>query len=153
MLKVIKNLLFVSKVLYLLTPTPEDGKEIGEDVVWETEDQGDLGSEDEKEVSGMEAKEKSSPASLLWIMKKLLVMATREAAHSPKDSLKVSLSSANNTFSSENVKVSVTFTVHKCKWLKKTRAAGDFHKWTCKWEQHFSSSGQEGIQHQLLSLA
>lgn len=116
MLKVIKNLLFVSKVLYLLAPTPEDGKEIDEDVVWETEDQGDLGSEDEKEVSGMEAKEKSSPASLLWVMKKLLVMATREAAHSPKDSLKVSLFSANNTFSSENtVKVSVTFTVHKRK--------------------------------------
>ncbi|XP_032077159.1 small subunit processome component 20 homolog [Thamnophis elegans] len=86
--QVIKNLLFVSKVLYLLAPTPEDGKEIGEDVVWETEDQGDVGSEDEKEISGMEAKEKSSPASLLWVMKKVLVMATREAAHSPKDSLK-----------------------------------------------------------------
>ncbi|XP_026548510.1 small subunit processome component 20 homolog [Notechis scutatus] len=86
--QVIKNLLFVSKVLYLLAPTPEDDKEIGEDVVWETEDQGDLGSEDEKETSAMEAKEKSSPASLLWVMKKLLVMATREAAYSPKDSLK-----------------------------------------------------------------
>ncbi|XP_039210035.1 small subunit processome component 20 homolog [Crotalus tigris] len=86
--QVIKNLLFVSKVLYLLAPTPEDGKEIGENVVWEIEDQGNLGSEDEKEISGMEAKEKSSPASLLWVMKKLLVMATREAAHSPKDSLK-----------------------------------------------------------------
>ncbi|XP_063164718.1 small subunit processome component 20 homolog [Candoia aspera] len=86
--QVIKNLLFVSKVLYLLAPAPEDGKEIVEDVGWETEDQGDLGSEDEKEISGMEAKEKSSPASLLWVMKKLLVMATREAAHSPKDSLK-----------------------------------------------------------------
>ncbi|KAG8138018.1 hypothetical protein E2320_003952 [Naja naja] len=86
--QVIKNLLFVSKVLYLLAPTPEDDKEIGEDVIWETEDQGDLGSEDEKETSAMEAKEKSSPASLLWVMKKLLVMATREAAYSPKDSLK-----------------------------------------------------------------
>uniref|UniRef100_A0A670XP62 UTP20 small subunit processome component n=1 Tax=Pseudonaja textilis TaxID=8673 RepID=A0A670XP62_PSETE len=86
--QVIKNLLFVSKVLYLLAPTPEDDKEIGGDVVWETEDQGDLGSEDEKETSAMEAKEKSSPASLLWVMKKLLVMATREAAYSPKDSLK-----------------------------------------------------------------
>lgn len=123
--KVIKNLLFVSKVLYLLAPTPEDGKEIGENVVWKIEDQGDLGSEDEKEISGMEAKEKSSPASLLWVMKKLLVMATREAAYSPKDALKVGLSSANDTFSSENtVKVSVTFIVYKRKWLKKTSAAG-----------------------------
>ncbi|XP_062989767.1 small subunit processome component 20 homolog [Elgaria multicarinata webbii] len=89
--QVVKNLLFIAKVLYLLAPSPEDGKEISEEVGQEPEDQGDSGDEDENETSALEvkeAKEKNNPATLLWVMKRLSVMATREAAYSPKDPLK-----------------------------------------------------------------
>ncbi|XP_061495457.1 small subunit processome component 20 homolog isoform X2 [Rhineura floridana] len=89
--QVVKNLLFVAKVLYLLAPPPEIGKEISEEVGQETEDHNDLGEEDEHETLIMgvnEAKEKNSPATLLQLMKRLLALATREAAYSPKDPLK-----------------------------------------------------------------
>ncbi|XP_060633217.2 small subunit processome component 20 homolog [Anolis sagrei] len=85
--QIIKNLLFIAKVLYLLVPAPEDGNEISEG----TEDQEDLEGEDENETLGTdtkEAEEKKSPATLLWLMKKLFIMASREAAYSPKDPLK-----------------------------------------------------------------
>ncbi|XP_028601568.2 small subunit processome component 20 homolog isoform X2 [Podarcis muralis] len=88
--QVVKNLLFVAKVLYLMAP-PEDGKEINDEVGQDAEEQEDFGEDVENETSTMEAKddkEKSSPATLLWVMKRLLALASREAAYSPKDPLK-----------------------------------------------------------------
>ncbi|XP_042326453.1 small subunit processome component 20 homolog isoform X2 [Sceloporus undulatus] len=85
--QVIKNLLFIAKVLHVLVPAPEDSKEISD----ETEDQEDLEGEDENETlatEGKDAEEIKSPATLLWMMKKLFIMASREAAYSPKDPLK-----------------------------------------------------------------
>ncbi|KAJ6656317.1 hypothetical protein lerEdw1_003820 [Lerista edwardsae] len=92
--QVVKNLLFVAKVLYLLAPAPEEGKEISEDVVSEAEGQDTAGGDHENESSAAEEKEdeemedKDKPATLLWVMKRLFVMATREAAYSPKEPLK-----------------------------------------------------------------
>lgn len=92
-MKVIKNLLFVAKVLYLLAPAPEDGKETSEEADHETaEGQDALEQEEENALAAMEETEdedKNRAASLLWVMKRLLVMSTREAAFSPKDPLKV----------------------------------------------------------------
>ncbi|XP_061213380.1 small subunit processome component 20 homolog [Neopsephotus bourkii] len=90
--QVIKNLLFVAKVLYLLAPPSEEGKEAKGDLGCEVEEQ--EASEDEKDISaqGEEEKadkeEKGQPATLLWLMKKLSLMAKREAAYSPKIPLK-----------------------------------------------------------------
>ncbi|XP_053108089.1 small subunit processome component 20 homolog isoform X2 [Hemicordylus capensis] len=91
--QVIKNLLFVAKVLYLLAPAPEEGREVSEEVGCETEDQdasGGAGENEtlEEEKDDEETEEKSKPVTLLWVMNKLFVMATREAAYSPKDHLK-----------------------------------------------------------------
>ncbi|XP_077195287.1 small subunit processome component 20 homolog isoform X2 [Paroedura picta] len=93
--QVVKNLLFVAKVLYLLTPEPDKDNEMNEEVCCETESQENaVVGEDENETSAMEeredeeAEEKSKPATLLWVMKRLSVMAKREAAYSPKDPLK-----------------------------------------------------------------
>ncbi|XP_048356593.1 small subunit processome component 20 homolog isoform X1 [Sphaerodactylus townsendi] len=92
--QVVKNLLFVAKVLYLLAPGPEEGKEINKEVCCETESQDAFAGEGEDETSAVEeredeeAEEKSRPATLLWLMKRLSVMAKREAAYSPKDPLK-----------------------------------------------------------------
>ncbi|XP_054845011.1 small subunit processome component 20 homolog [Eublepharis macularius] len=90
--QVIKNLLFVAKVLYLLAPAPDE--EMNEEVCCETESQDVIAGKDENGTSVMEeredeeAEEKSRPATLLWVMKRLSVMAKREAAYSPKDPLK-----------------------------------------------------------------
>ncbi|KAJ7422794.1 Small subunit processome component 20 like protein [Pitangus sulphuratus] len=85
--QVIKNLLFVAKVVYLLAPASEEGKE-AEELSCEVEEQ--EASEDEKDISaqGEDTQEKGHPATLLWLMKKLSVMAKREAAYSPKVPLK-----------------------------------------------------------------
>ncbi|XP_071408091.1 small subunit processome component 20 homolog [Pithys albifrons albifrons] len=89
--QVIKNLLFVAKVVYLLAPTSEEDKE-AEEFSCEVEEQ--EASEDEKGISGQgdeekeETQEKGQPATLLWLMEKLSVMAKREAAYSPKVPLK-----------------------------------------------------------------
>uniref|UniRef100_A0A8C3DQV7 UTP20 small subunit processome component n=1 Tax=Corvus moneduloides TaxID=1196302 RepID=A0A8C3DQV7_CORMO len=90
--QVIKNLLFVAKVLYLLAPASEEGKEAGGELSCEVEEQ--EVSEDEKDTSAQgeeereDTQEKGQPATLLWLMKKLSVMAKREAAYSPKVPLK-----------------------------------------------------------------
>ncbi|XP_015276790.1 PREDICTED: small subunit processome component 20 homolog [Gekko japonicus] len=90
--QVVKNLLFVAKVLYLLVPDPDKDDGMNEEVVCETESQDAFVGEDENETSAMEEREdeeeKSRPATLLWVMKRLSVMAKREAAYSPKDPLK-----------------------------------------------------------------
>lgn len=95
--QVIKNLLFVGKVIYLIspesdvTPPEEEAKE-------EEEQQRENGDEEEEEEE-KEEKEKEEeeeeeddkddrPPSLLWLMKKLALMAKREAAYTPKVPLK-----------------------------------------------------------------
>uniref|UniRef100_A0A3B3UBG5 UTP20 small subunit processome component n=1 Tax=Poecilia latipinna TaxID=48699 RepID=A0A3B3UBG5_9TELE len=93
--QVIKNLLFVGKVIYLISPeshitTLEEGK--NETGNGEDADQDDGDHEDEQEVEEEEEEvdnEKDNrPPSLLWLMKKLSLMAKREAAYAPKVPLK-----------------------------------------------------------------
>ncbi|XP_023206380.1 small subunit processome component 20 homolog isoform X1 [Xiphophorus maculatus] len=87
--QVIKNLLFVGKVIYLISPEShitslEDGKnemENGED--------GDHKEEQEvEEEEEVDDEKDNRPPSLLWLMKKLSLMAKREAAYAPKVPLK-----------------------------------------------------------------
>ncbi|XP_040263163.1 small subunit processome component 20 homolog [Bufo bufo] len=83
--QVIKNLLFVAKVMYLLHPEVEDTQTVTEE---EINDQGEKedGSEDEEDAEKETSDEKV--ATLMWLMKKLSILATREAAHTPKIPLK-----------------------------------------------------------------
>lgn len=101
----IKNLLFVAKVIYLISPESDDasaqdqnGEEEGEEQeVEEEEEEGENGhgrEEDEEAAQEKEEEEDENenedrPPSLLWLMKKLLLMAKREAANTPKVPLKV----------------------------------------------------------------
>lgn len=95
-LQVIKNLLFVAKVVYLLAPALEEEKEAEGELGCEVEEQEAEGDEEEKDTSAQgegereDTEEKGQPATLLWLMKKLSLMAKREAAYSPKVPLKVS---------------------------------------------------------------
>lgn len=95
----IKNLLFVGKVIYLISPesqiiTPQEEEKEGEDEQMENGDEGDE-EEEEREEDGKEEEEEEEddkedrPPSLLWLMKKLSLMAKREAAYAPKVPLKV----------------------------------------------------------------
>uniref|UniRef100_A0A8C0AVP8 UTP20 small subunit processome component n=1 Tax=Buteo japonicus TaxID=224669 RepID=A0A8C0AVP8_9AVES len=92
--QVIKNLLFVAKVVYLLDPASEEGKEAEGEHGCEVEEQEASEDEEEKDVSAQgegereDTEEKGQPATLLWLMKKLSLMAKREAAYSPKVPLK-----------------------------------------------------------------
>ncbi|XP_069376458.1 small subunit processome component 20 homolog isoform X3 [Paralichthys olivaceus] len=119
--QVIKNLLFVGKVIYLISPESdvtsaeeevkemeeeeqeqqrenedevegegkeeEAGKEAGKEAEKEAEENGkeeeEKGEENEKEEEDEDDKD-DRPPSLLWLMKKLCLMAKREAAHTPK---------------------------------------------------------------------
>ncbi|XP_054655986.1 small subunit processome component 20 homolog [Dunckerocampus dactyliophorus] len=87
--QVIKNLLFVGKVIYLLSPESntaafeEEMEEEKEDADVE-EDEKNKGEEEEEE----EGDKDNKPPSLLWLMKKLSLMAKREAANTPKVPLK-----------------------------------------------------------------
>ncbi|XP_051911593.1 small subunit processome component 20 homolog [Hippocampus zosterae] len=78
--QVIKNLLFVGKIIYLVSPesniiTPEEEMEAEEEDKEEEQDEADDVKDDK-------------PPSLLWLIKKLSLMAKREAAHNPKVPLK-----------------------------------------------------------------
>ncbi|KAG9345665.1 hypothetical protein JZ751_008809 [Albula glossodonta] len=81
--QVIKNLLFVAKVIYLISPESD---------TTESEQQGDGEDGEEEEKEGKEEEneeeEKERPPSLLWVMKKLSLLAKREAADTPKVPLK-----------------------------------------------------------------
>lgn len=83
----------MAKVVYLLAPASEEGKETDGELRCEVEEQ--EVSQDERDTSAQgeegreETQEKGQPATLLWLMKKLSVMAKREAAYSPKVPLKV----------------------------------------------------------------
>nr|XP_046234375.1 small subunit processome component 20 homolog isoform X2 [Scatophagus argus] len=101
--QVIKNLLFVGKVIYLISPesdvtSPQDElkEEEEEEEEEKEEDQRenrDEENEDEEETEEKEKEEEEDdkddrPPSLLWLMKKLSLMAKREAAYTPKIPLK-----------------------------------------------------------------
>lgn len=82
----------MAKVVYLLAPASEESKETDGELRCEVEEHV---SEDERDTSAQgeeereDTQEKGQPATLLWLMKKLSVMAKREAAYSPKAPLKV----------------------------------------------------------------
>lgn len=105
--QVVKNLLYVAKVIYLISPESdtmnptEEQEEVedaedeltiktveneGEEEEEETTDKakGNEGEEEDKE-------QKDKPPSLLWVMNKLSLLAKREAADTPKEPLKVSV--------------------------------------------------------------
>ncbi|XP_030069682.1 small subunit processome component 20 homolog isoform X2 [Microcaecilia unicolor] len=89
--QIIKNLLFVAKVLYLLAPDLEV-KETGEGVDSNAEeselaeDKDDTEDSKKNEEETIEDGEKT--ATLMWLMKKLSFLAKREAAYTPKNQLK-----------------------------------------------------------------
>lgn len=94
--QVIKNLLFVGKVIYLISPESDVTSSLGE--VKEEGEEGQRENGDEEKEEGNEKEEEEEeeeddkddrPPSLLWLMKKLSLMAKREAAHTPKVPLKV----------------------------------------------------------------
>lgn len=74
--QVIKNLLFVGKVIYLVSPESGVVSSLGEV---------EQGGDDEEE--GDEGEDR--PPSLMWLIRKLSLMAKREAAYTPKVPLKV----------------------------------------------------------------
>uniref|UniRef100_A0A8C3GEN0 UTP20 small subunit processome component n=1 Tax=Cairina moschata TaxID=8855 RepID=A0A8C3GEN0_CAIMO len=92
--QVVKNLLFVAKVIYLLAPASEEGEEAAGEFGCEVEEQEPSEDEGEQDVSAQgegeeeDTEEKGQPATLMWLMKKLSLMAKREAAYSPKVPLK-----------------------------------------------------------------
>ncbi|KAM8982078.1 small subunit processome component 20 homolog [Sarcophilus harrisii] len=104
--QIVKNLLFVAKVIYLLVlhaaEKEKAPEETGEAAAPETsqaassEDRpgpSEEASDDENEAAGSAEKagaeeELGRPANLFWLIHKLSVMAKREAAYSPKNPLK-----------------------------------------------------------------
>ncbi|XP_059182433.1 small subunit processome component 20 homolog [Centropristis striata] len=99
--QVIKNLLFVGKVIYLVSPesdvapaqeeVKEEEKEEqnGDDKEQEEEEEDEDDKEKEEEEEEEEEDDKDDrPPSLLWLIKKLSLMAKREAAYTPKVPLK-----------------------------------------------------------------
>lgn len=113
--QVIKNLLFVAKVIYLISPetdTEENGKEGVKDAVEKTDEEKEHGGEDQDDEEEepqqqeiieeqdkeeehqkeqiMEEQDENRPPSLVWVIKKLTLLAKREAANTPKVPVKVS---------------------------------------------------------------
>ncbi|EPQ16728.1 Small subunit processome component 20 like protein [Myotis brandtii] len=100
--QVVKNLLFVAKVLYLLEPDSGDkqgrmkeGMEEQETVAGgvareavEHEAHADGKAESDQEENEEGKKEHSKPATLLWLIQKLSRIAKLEAAYSPRNPLK-----------------------------------------------------------------
>ncbi|KAM8777268.1 small subunit processome component 20 homolog [Rhynchonycteris naso] len=99
--QIVKNLLFVAKVLYLLEPDSgneqgemEEGREdqrVGDDVARaEVEHEAGAGGkvQSDKEESQEGKEEPSRPATLLWLIQKLSRVAKLEAAYSPRNPLK-----------------------------------------------------------------
>lgn len=99
----IKNLLFVGKVIYLVSPesdvaptqveveVEEVHRENGHDEE-EDEEEGEEKDKEEEEEEDEDDKD-DRPPSLLWLIKKLSLMAKREAAYTPKVPLKVHIQS------------------------------------------------------------
>lgn len=81
-------MIYAAKVIYLISPES--------DTVNPTEEQEEVeGAEEETtdKTEGNEEEQKDKPASLLWVMKKLSLLAKREAADTPKVPLKVGFKS------------------------------------------------------------
>lgn len=90
--QVIKNLLFVAKTIYLISPesdisTEETDTKMEEDQT-EKEEQTENGGGAEEEEEEEADDRDDRPPSLLWLINKLSLMAKREAAYSPKVPLK-----------------------------------------------------------------
>uniref|UniRef100_A0AAR2JK74 UTP20 small subunit processome component n=1 Tax=Pygocentrus nattereri TaxID=42514 RepID=A0AAR2JK74_PYGNA len=90
--QVIKNLLFIAKVIYLISPeshSVENEKEV-EVEDGETEDKTEEEEEEEEDEKEQEqsVEDKKRPPSVLWVIKKLSLLAKREAADTPKVPLK-----------------------------------------------------------------
>lgn len=83
--QVVKNLLFVAKVIYLLHPEEENTENHQEEKDNESVQQEASGGEEDNADRQME-EEKS--ASLMWLVRKLSILAKKEAAHTPKNPLK-----------------------------------------------------------------
>nr|XP_015811633.2 small subunit processome component 20 homolog isoform X1 [Nothobranchius furzeri] len=80
--QVIKNLLFIGKVIYLISPESHvDSQELEEEEDMEND-------RDDEEEEKEEEENDDRPPSLLWLMKKMSLMAKREAAYTPKVPLK-----------------------------------------------------------------
>lgn len=88
----IKNLLFVGKVIYLISPESDidsPQEEVKEEEQWETGHEEDVTGKEGEEKEEGEDDQDDRPPSLLWLIKKLSLMAKREAANTPKVPLKV----------------------------------------------------------------
>uniref|UniRef100_UPI00398E4C32 small subunit processome component 20 homolog n=1 Tax=Pristiophorus japonicus TaxID=55135 RepID=UPI00398E4C32 len=86
--QVIKNLLFVAKVIYLLGPVDHGAVRKEEETVESDEE---VGAEETGEVmagSRVSDRVEGKKATLLWVTSKLCTLAKREAAHTPKIPLK-----------------------------------------------------------------
>ncbi|XP_073401122.1 small subunit processome component 20 homolog [Dendrobates tinctorius] len=83
--QVIKNLLFVAKVIYLLHPEVENTQDHTEEQNDDHCERGDASGDDEGTAK---ESQDENPATLTWLMKKLSVLAKREAARTPKNPLK-----------------------------------------------------------------
>lgn len=70
-------MLFVGKVIYLISPESDVVSSLGEP------------EENERDEEGGDEKD-DRPPSLMWLIRKLSLMAKREAAYTPKVPLKVS---------------------------------------------------------------
>ncbi|XP_061062118.1 small subunit processome component 20 homolog isoform X2 [Eubalaena glacialis] len=89
--QVVKNLLFVAKVLYLLEPDSGDKQGNIQEDMEEQEVLGDgMAREDveEHKACADEKEKQSKPATLLWLIQKLSRIAKLEAAYSPRNPLK-----------------------------------------------------------------
>ncbi|KAH0502963.1 Small subunit processome component 20-like protein [Microtus ochrogaster] len=95
--QVVKNLLFIAKVLYLLEP--DSGNKQGESKDLEEQDtlgdalatevaEDEAGADGRTELDGEEKEEPSKPATLLWLIQKLARTAKLEAAYTPRNPLK-----------------------------------------------------------------
>ncbi|XP_059968757.1 small subunit processome component 20 homolog [Mesoplodon densirostris] len=89
--QVVKNLLFVAKVLHLLEPDSGDKQGNIKEDMEEQEVLGDgMAREDgeEHKTRADKKEERSEPATLLWLIRKLSRIAKLEAAYSPRNPLK-----------------------------------------------------------------
>lgn len=90
--QVVKNLLYVAKVIYLISPE-SDTVNPAEEQEGEEKEMTDNMEEEEKKQELEEQQNENKPPSLLWVMKKLSLLAKREAADTPKVPLKVGVKS------------------------------------------------------------
>ncbi|XP_029019229.1 small subunit processome component 20 homolog [Betta splendens] len=93
--QVIKNLLFIGKVIHLISPesdaTEEAMREEEEEKEEEHQENGDEGQEVEDEGKYVEEEENGKddrPPTLMWLIKKMSLMAKKEASNTPKVPIK-----------------------------------------------------------------